>query len=579
MRTKYRQIVLCGLLANAAVSTSYKRKILSYADDTWNWTSAIVETCLPPSCAEITTDLLYEKIRLLVDNSQIAADLSDFMPVITHLAQHKDIESTKFLPLLELLTKGDLRWFDSLALVEAAINNHTHRDSYLELFIKSENATLLLAMAQNESTPEKYLRALSDSDKIDVLQALAVNPATEQNILCKLANNHGIEVFNDLACNPNLPHEILKQIFLCNESCLMRSVAKRSDLDRDMICDLSVYDDEYVRIEVASKPNLPKEVAERLAYDSEESVQAEIAKRNDLDPTLLEYLFNAKNLIVARALAQNSTITDAMRDSYAQSKDKKLLLAAFSNVRLTKDLLDRISAVADKDWITTWLFQIRQDKLSVCEAVYSRLANSKNRDTREALASIDDVSYEILSRLAHDEDAEVRTAVVSNPKCSEELLRVIIDKHTEDGDFHLPLRIVDVAQSTSILETLLDKLLEIHRDFIDEYKRSRAQGVQVHTVPRDLRSFKPMYFHPLASEQIKKTIVEIYTHIAQFDQGRELAKRLSDDPYTTDDLIQLIAGKISVDGNEEYLSGFISSEHLSEPVISGLVELVGAGQT
>ena len=300
--------------------------------------------------------------------------------------------------------------------------------------------------------------------------------------------------------------------------------------------------------------------------------RTEVAKRMDLSSKLIQELYQGRSIEVDRALAANAAITDEMRDAFVKINDKELLGAAFSNPKLTENQLTKLSKEKNKSWVTTWLF----NRQGLCIQAIEILAASRLTETRKRVAQIDDIADAVLAKLAIDKDAEVRTAVAVHPRCNDVLLREIIALHDEDGDFHLPLRVAESKKSVEILELMLDKLLQTHKEFIADYKKLKAEGVTTFIVPRDFRSLKRFYENPLANERIKAKIAAagFEEYLAENYEGLALADRLAEGVVTAKAVQKTLTEKFSAQGNERFFAGFTSSQKLDEDVADFLLKKV-----
>lgn len=222
--------------------------------------------------------------------------------------------------------------------------------------------------------------------------------------------------------------------------------------------------------------------------------------------------------------------------------------------------------------ITTWLF----NRQGLCAQAIEILATSKLAASRERVAYLDNLPDAVLAKLAIDVDAEVRTAVAIHPRCTDVLLSEIIALHDEDGDFHLPLRIAESKKSIEILELMLDKLLQTHKEKIADYKKLKAEGVTTFIVPRDFRSLKRFYENSLATERIKAKIAAagFEEYLAQNYEGLALADRLAEGVITAEAAQKTLTEKLSADDNEWFLAGFTSSQKLGEDVADFLLKKI-----
>jgi hypothetical protein len=292
----------------------------------------------------------------------------------------------------------------------------------------------------------------------------------------------------------------------------------------------------------------------------------------DLSSELIQELYQCRSIEIDRALAANAAITDEMRDAFVKINDKELMGAAFSNPKLTETQLAKLSKEKNKSWVTTWLF----NKQGLCAQAIEILATSKHAASRERVASMDNLPDAVLANLAVDKDADVRTAVAVHPSCTDALLREIIGLHDEDGDFHLPLRIAESKKSVEILELMLDKLLQTHKESIADYKKLKVEGVTTFIVPRDFRSLKRFYENPLATERIKAKIAAagFEEYLAQNYEGLALADRLAEGLVTVKAAQKTLTEKLTKEGNELFLAGFTSSQKLGEDTADFLLRKV-----
>lgn len=306
-----------------------------------------------------------------------------------------------------------------------------------------------------------------------------------------------------------------------------------------------------------------------MARDPNESIRAEIAKRSDLPQLLLDELSKYDSEEINLSLAANPIITDEMRNKFTQSKDRKLLGASFANPKLTELQLEKLLKEKDKSWIASWMV----GRKNLCQEAAVILTKSNNWETRERLDAIENATNEVLQLLACDENADVRTSVAQNPQCSEKILKEIISRHTDDGDFNLPLWISQSSFSIEILESMLAKLIDLHKETITTYKQVKeANPNEAAIVPRDFRSLKLFYGNPLATERMKTDISSIYSDLGEEDEGQKFVDQMNNGFISLDDSLLIIEEKLSHPNNARFLSGLAASHLLSSEVIDFLIE-------
>jgi hypothetical protein len=583
MQSKYKQTVLTGLLCNPLVSHAIKERILRFADNSWDWLAAIVKSPLEKECIPVVAALLYEQLAKAIDKeipeqdpkeSEFQDDdffgRDDLIEAIKWFIGQPSVSVDVARPILEKFEQNDF-WLDHYEhIVDAAIKNNDTREGFLSFFISSKKQSFICEAASNPSTPSEFLEFIAQSSIPAVLMSLAGNPTTSKALLRNLAKDNWELVMSAMSENPHLPEEYIEKIARSGDRSAKISLLNSNDLNDDVIRILSADEEEYIRRLACRYPELPKDVSIRLARDPEESVRAEIAKRMDLSSELIQELYQARSIEIDRALAANAAITDEMRDAFVKINDKELLGAAFSNPKLTENQLAKLSKEKNKSWVTTWLF----NRQGLCAQAIEILATSKHAMTRERVAYIEDLPAAVLEKLSVDVDAEVRTAIAVHPSCTDVLLRGIIAQHNEDGDFHLPLRIAESKKSVEILELMLDKLLQTHKESIADYKKLKAEGVTTFIVPRDFRSLKRFYKNPLASDQIKTKIAAagFEEYLAENYKGNELADRLARGVITTKAAQKTLSEKLLAKDSEQFLAGFVSSKRISEDVADFLLK-------
>jgi len=585
MQSKYKQTVLTGLLSNPLVTPAIKERILSVADDSWNWLLALVKSPLAKQCIPVVAVLLEDRLTKAIDKkiSNMNPNASDFQDD-DFFGRDDLIEAIKWFigqpgvsvevvrPILEKFEQNDF-WLDHYEhIVDAAINNNGGKDGFLSFFSSSKTNCFICELASHPSTPSEFLELIAKSSIPDALVSLAGNPTANKALLRILAKDNWELVMSAMSGNPNLPEEHVEKIARSGDRSSKISLLNSNYLNDDVLRILSADEEEFIRILACRHPNLPTDVSTLLARDPEESVRAEIAKRMDLSSELIQELYQCRSIEIDRALAANAAITDEMRDEFVKINDKELMGAAFSNPKLTETQLAKLSKEKNKSWVTTWLF----NKQGLCAQAIEILATSKHAASRERVASMDNLPDAVLANLAVDKDADVRTAVAVHPSCTDALLREIIGLHDEDGDFHLPLRIAESKKSVEILELMLDKLLQTHKESIADYKKLKVEGVTTFIVPRDFRSLKRFYENPLATERIKAKIAAagFEEYLAQNYEGLALADRLAEGLVTVKAAQKTLTEKLTKEGNELFLAGFTSSQKLGEDTADFLLRKV-----
>jgi hypothetical protein len=576
MNSNYKHTILSTLLSNPSVSPEVKERILRLADDSWDWLSALTEGPLPKQCTKTIAELLEAQLAKAIESGLAKKDPedsefhldNDVLKAIEWFIEQTGVSVNTVRPILEKFEQNNLWWSYYKPIIDAALKNNDSRDGFIRFFVSSKKRYFTEEIASNPGTPPEILESLAQSPIPEVLRAVADNPAASNALLRSLCEDHWELVTRHLASNPNLPEEFVERIARSDDRFPKVDLIGRDDLNDDVVRILSADEDEYIRGLVSQRVMLPSDVIARLVRDPEESVRAKIAERGDLSAELIQDLYQSRSVKIDRALAANPAITDEMRDAFVQSNDKELLGAAFANPRLTKVQLAKLSKEKNKSWVKTWLYTRER----LCVEALDILATIKHAEARERMAYMAELPDTILAKLAVDVDAEVRTAVAVHPKCTDALLKEIISRHDEDGDFHLPLRISESNRSAEILELMFDKLLQVHHEAITEYKKLRADGATTFIVPRDFRSLKRFYENPLASEQLKTAVTDIYEHFAEHNKGLALAERLAEGSVTLKATQKTLSENFSAEDCELFLAGFASSTRLGDEVVDFLLK-------
>jgi hypothetical protein len=575
MISSYKETVLLGLLRNPCVLTPVKERILRGADDSWNWLLTFDGDPPPEQQIQIQAELLDHKLTNVAEESiketefeNNEIDLSDdLQEAIIWFLKQPHITLNSSIQILNKFEQYEFRWNYYGYVIDSALKNPKNKTAFANYFLNSTNRYFVEGVASHPGTPLECLDTLSKSSNTDVLQALATNPAASKTLLRTLVKDHGEFVMLAMDENPNLPEEFMLTIANSDHRSSKISLSQRDDLSEDVLRILSFDEDEYIRSLIARRKVLPSDVLTRLISDPDESVRVEIAKRSDLSPEFVRQLYLSRSIEIDYALAGNPTISDEMRDAFVLSNDPELLGAAFMNPRLTKFQIEKLQKEKNKKWMKNWSFSGKNLSAEACAI----LAKSKDAEKRERIARLENLPEDLIAELAKDVDAEIRTAIAEHPKCTDAILKAIIARHDEDGDFHLPLRITDKAKSSEILELMFDRLMLIHAETIAQYKKLKADGETSFIVPRDFRSLKRFYNHPLASDRIKNTVAEIYPHLAMHDQGLALADNLSTSTSSTESVLKTLNEIFSDEGSEEFLAGFVSSSNLNKEAIDYLL--------
>ncbi|WP_329528605.1 hypothetical protein [Streptomyces sp. NBC_01462] len=398
--------VLCGLAANAALSSELVNRLIAVAD------------------ADIAVDLAG---RADLSHAQAVALVSRVEEIGVKLAHEG------------LLTAADV---DPAAQPHAALallHERAGSPEWARLFAADLDLERREKLAACSGLPADVVEALAADSDVRVVAELALWTTAE--VAARLAEHPHAEVRRAVAANEATPPDVLaalitgeglppaQRCLVCDReatpfvhdaqcprpdcdllpgaSCdgshestmhdLQEAALRNPAAPTEAVVGFADHPSMLLRWVLADRSDLPTEVYRRLATDPTPGVRAELAENPAIDDALIRTLASARGHDVQRRLAHNPHVP----------LDVLTHLAGATKIGAT--LLPRIAAASP--------------------AEVQELAQSPNPAARMLLAQRRDLQPEVRDALATDSDAKVVKSIASHPGLTEAQLRAMVDRH------------------------------------------------------------------------------------------------------------------------------------------------------
>ncbi|MEE1736188.1 hypothetical protein [Streptomyces sp. BE147] len=398
--------LLCGLAANAALSSELVNRLIAVADADIAVHLAGRADLSHAQAVALVSRVRVSAVQLAHEGLLTAADVDPAAQPYAALALlHERAGSPEWARLLAadpvverreklaacsglpadvveaLAADSDVRVVAELALwttreVAARLAEHPH-------------AEVRRAVAVNEATPPDVLAALITGEGLPPAQR------------CLVCDREATPFVHDLQC-PRLDCELLPGASCdgSHESTMhdTREAALRNpSTPTEAVVGFADHPSVLLRWVLASRPDLPSDVYRRLAADPTPGVRADLAENPAIDDALIRTLAGDHGRDVQRRLAHNPRVP------------LDILTHLAGATRIGAALLPRIAAASPSE--------------------VQELAHSANPAARMLLAQRRDLPPEIRDALATDPDAKVVKSIAPHPGLAETQLRAMVDRH------------------------------------------------------------------------------------------------------------------------------------------------------